>query len=78
MKLLVMTEDGLSELCALCDIPEMGLVPLSEVSARLTEVDNDYLLDKVDSYWQKYGGTTREVDYATRFCEYLLAHMEVK
>jgi len=75
MKLLIMTEDGLSELCALCDIPEMGLVPLGEVSARLTEVD----IDDMDKEWHEYLWRLSDTDIALGFSDYLLAHIkEVK
>jgi len=57
------------------------LAGLQAARKAMNEVDNDegcYVFDRLDKYWREHGGTSREMDYAEAFANYLLAHMEVK
>jgi len=47
----------------------------------MVEIDNDeggYVFDKLDKYWREHGGTSREMDYAEAFANYLLDHIGEK
>ena len=54
-----------------------NLAVLERFRAAMTEMGDDYLIAKVGEYGREYGGTLSEVNYATMFCDDLLAHMEV-
>ena len=80
-KVLVITEEVFEDRVRWHEVdldgkPDTALEGIRYARAAMTEVDDDYLIDAVDSYWQKYGGTAREVNYATRFADYLLAHIK--